>query len=309
MSKHPLTPQKSTFDAYVASCTPLLKLPAFEADMRRRVCEIASRLVGFDYASQPESSLVAFMREDVDLLKVLLKMTNLSQEKFKRIIAAERHARGDYGNEWDISRIHRNIVRDDPFAESIADLFLEGRDNPTLAEHVADFYLDQLAFPEKWADLLRDRDFAARIAREMLAGDYSDKKGDEIERIVSDRLDVALSGTGLTSVKGRVPFLGKEVDLAIPNLENPEISIMISYMETTSSSQTTRANEQETMFSDVNRWNSRNHTNRAFVNVVDGGGWLARRPDLRRLHRDSHYCLSINMLDQLDDIVAYHATR
>ena len=144
---------------------------------------------------------------------------------------------------------------------------------------MADFYLDQLAFPEKWADLLRDRDFAARIAREMLAGDYSDKKGDEIERIVSGMLDVALAGTGLTSVKGRVPFLGKEVDLAVPDVENPDILIMISYMETTSSSQTTRANEQEAMFDGVKKWNNRNRTNRAFINVVDGGGWLARRRD------------------------------
>ncbi len=302
-----MAPEKATFEDYVASCTPLLKLPEFEAEMRRRVCEIAGRLVGFDYDSDPANSLIAFMREDVDLFKVLLKMTNLSQEKFKRIVAAERHARGDYGNEWDLARIHRNIIRDDDFAQGVADLFLEGRDNPTLAEHVADFYLDQLAFPERWADLLQDRDFAARIAREMLAGDYSDKKGDEIERIVSEKLDVALAGTGMTGVKGRVPFLGKEVDLAVPDVENPDILIMISYMETTSSSQTTRANEQETMFDGVRRWNNRNRTNRAFINVVDGGGWLARRPDLRRLHRDSHYCLSINMLDQLDEIVAHHA--
>ena len=302
-----MAPQKATFEDYVASCTPLLKLPAFEAEMRNRVCEIAGRLVGFDYDSDPANSLIAFMREDIDLFKVLLKMTNLSQEKFKRIISAERHARGDYGNEWDMNRVHRNITSDDDFAQSVAALFLEGKDNPTLVEHVADFYLDQLAFPERWSDLLQDRDFAAKIAREMLAGDYSDKKGDEIERIVSENLNEALSGTGLTGVKGRVPFLGKEVDLAVPSIENPDILIMISYMETTSSSQTTRANEQETMFDGVTRWNNRNRTDKAFINVVDGGGWLARRPDLRRLHRDSHYCLNINMLDQLNEIVAHHA--
>ena len=302
-----MAPEKATFDDYVASCTPLLKLPEFEEEMRQRVCGIAGRLIGFDYDSDPLTGLIGFMREDLDLFKVLLKMTNLSQEKFKRIISAERHARGDYGNEWGLDRVHRNIISNDDFAESVATLFLEGRDNPTLVEHVADFYLDQLAFPEKWADLLQDRDFAARIAREMLAGDYSNKKGDEIERIVSEKLDIALVGTGLTSVKGRVPFLGKEVDLAVPDVENPDILIMISYMETTSSSQTTRANEQEAMFDGVKRWNRRNRTNRAFINVVDGGGWLARRPDLRRLHRDSHYCLSINMLDQLGEIVAHHA--
>ena len=302
-----MPPQKATFNDYIASCTPLLKLPAFEAEMRTRVCEIVGRVIGFNYDADPVNGLVAFMRQDVDFFKVLLKMTNLSQEKFRRIIAAERHARGDHGNEWDIARIHRNIRQDDEFARMVADFFMEGKDNPVLVEHVADFYLEQLAFPERWADLLQDRDFAARIAREMLFGDYNDKKGDEVELIVAERFNSALAGTGLSSLKGRVPFLGKEVDLVVPSVENPQILIMISYMETTGSHQTTRANEQEAMFDGVNRWNNRNHTNKAFINVVDGSGWLARRPDLRRLHRDSHYCLNMNMLDQLDEIVAHHA--
>ena len=302
-----MPPHKATFEDFLASCTPLLKLPAFEAEMKSRVCEIVGRVIGFNYDADPANGLVAFMRQDVDFFKVLLKMTNLSQEKFRRIIAAERHARGDYGNEWDIARIHRNIRQDEAFARMVADFFMEGRDNPMLVEHVADFYLEQLAFPERWADLLQDRDFAARIAREMLFGDYNDKKGDEVERLVADRLEIALRGTGLTSHKGRVPFVGKEVDLVVPSIEAPDILIMVSYMETTGSGQTARATEQNMMFNDVRTWNNRNGTNRAFINVVDGSGWLSRRKDLSRMHRDSHYCLSLNMLDQLDEIVAHHA--
>ena len=301
-----MVPNKLTFDEYVASCTPLLKIPELEVETKARVCEIVSRLIGFNYETDPVENLIAFMKEDEDFFKVLLKLTNISQEKFRRIIAAVRHARGDYGNEWDIKRIHRNVRRDDEFARTLASLFIQGRDNPMLVEHVADFYLDQLAFPEMWADLLQDRDFAAKIAREMLSGDYNDKKGDYIERIVEERLQKSLTDTGLSSVKGRVPFLGKEVDLAVPNVDDPQILIMISYMETTSSSQTTRANEQEAMFDGVRKWNNRNRTNKAFINVVDGGGWLARRSDLERLHRDSHYCLSLRMLDQLDEIVRHH---
>jgi len=41
----------------------------------------------------------------------------------------------------------------------------------------------------------------------------------------------------------------------------------------------------------------------AFVNVVDGAGWLARRSDLEKLYRGCDFCLSIEALANLDGIV------
>ena len=300
-----MTLQLTSFDQFVTTCTPLVKFPEFEDEMRQRVCKIVSRLLGFDYESDDSASLVAFMREDLDFFKVLLKMSNLSQEKFRRVISAQRFARGDFGNEWSVRQIHNRIRRDDEFALVIAGMFIEGRGNP-LVEHVADFYLDQLAFPEKWDNLLQDKDFASRIAREMLSGEYSDKKGDHIEAVVAKRLEQALEPIGSTYEKGRVRFVGKEVDLAVPNVDDPVIMVMVSYTETTSSSQNQRATEQETMFNDINTWNSRNRTNKVLVNVVDGGGWLARRTSMEKMYDCSHYCLNLRTLSQLDYIVEKH---
>lgn len=300
--------QPTTFNEFVKTCTPLIKFPEFEETMRQRVCEIVTRLLGFDYESDDASSLVSFMRADLDFFKVLLKMGNLSQEKFRRVISAQRFARGDFGNEWSVRQIHNRIRRDDAFALAIAGMFVEGRRNP-LVEHVADFYLEQLAFPERWANLLQDEDFAARIAREMLTGEYSDKKGDHIERVVADSLTKALEPVGASFEKGRVKFVGKEVDLAVPNAEDPEIMVMVSYTETTSSTQNQRATEQETMFNDIQTWNSRNMTDKVLVNVVDGGGWLARRKSMKKMFDYSHYCLNLRTLSHLDHIVEKHLTR
>lgn len=300
--------QPTTFDEFVKTCTPLVKFPEFEDAMRQRVCEIVNRLLGFDYESDDAGSLVSFMRADLDFFKVLLKMGNLSQEKFRRVISAQRFARGDFGNEWSVRQIHNRIRRDDAFALAIAGMFVEGRRNP-LVEHVADFYLDQLAFPEKWANLLQDEDFASRIAREMLTGEYSDKKGDHIESVVAENLTKALKPVGASFEKGRVKFVGKEVDLAVPDVEDPEIMVMVSYTETTSSTQNQRATEQETMFNDIKTWNSRNMTDKVLVNVVDGGGWLARRKSMKKMFDYSHYCLNLRTLGHLDHIVKKHLTR
>ena len=88
-----MAPQKATFEDYVASCTPFLKIPELEVETRAKVCGIVEKLLGFAPESDPEANLIKFMRQDADFLKVLLSLTNLSQERFRRVVAAEKHAR------------------------------------------------------------------------------------------------------------------------------------------------------------------------------------------------------------------------
>jgi len=52
--------------------------------------------------------------------------------------------------------------------------------------------------------------------------------------------------------------------------------------------------------------NSRYGENRAFVNFVDGGGWLARIRDLERLVEHCHYFINLQHLDMLEAIVLQH---
>lgn len=299
--------QKATFEEYVASCTPFLKIPELEAETRAKVCGIVEKLLGFRPESDPEANLIKFMRQDPDFLRVLLSLTNLSQERFRRVVAAEKHSRTVYLQDWSVDRIHRTVRQDDRYASEIAKLFLEGRSNPLLSDLVADFYLDQMYLPDNWSSLLTDEAFAGQVVRRMLAGNYSVQRGRHVERIVRERLTLALEGTGLGYQKGRVWHLAKEIDVAVPDTSNPAVMIMVSYMETTSSSQDQRATEQRGMYRDIENLNRLNRTNKAFINVVDGGGWLARSAALEEMHTSCHYCLSINMLDQLDEIVAHHA--
>ena len=302
-----MLPKKASFEEYRRTCTPLLKIPDFEADVREKVHGIVRKLLDFQHLNDPVENVISFMRHDLDFLKVILRMTNLSQEKFRRIIAAGHFYRGEYEQpDRQMKSIHSKVRHDDEYALEIAKLLLNANNNQVLVEHVADFLVDQIMLPENWIEPLQDFNMAAMIVRGMLAGEYYDKRGDAVEKIVELRVAAALKDTGVGFEKGQVPFLGKEVDVVVPSLVDPIIMVMISYMETTAGSQTQRKNEQVTMFSDVNTWNERNDTNKVFINVVDGGGWLARGKDLRSLHRNSHYCLSLNMLDQLDDIVDYH---
>lgn len=79
--------------------------------------------------------------------------------------------------------------------------------------------------------------------------------------------------------------------------------IMTSYMETTSSSQTARANEQSEMYGKIQGKRRRHDKNLIFVNFVDGAGWLARRSDLRKLYEGCDYIINLKTLDVLEAII------
>ena len=123
---------KPSFDDFVKTCTPLLKIPELELQMKAQVRNIMAELFDFKSDSDSISNLKQFLKKDEKFLGVLLALTNLSQEKFLRIISAERFAKEDFGAEWGAKYIYKKLNKDDEFAESIAKLFIEGRDNQLL---------------------------------------------------------------------------------------------------------------------------------------------------------------------------------
>jgi len=298
---------KPTIDEFIMTCTPLLKIPELEENMRERVRGIIKELLNFKPNKDHAKNLKQFIRKDENFLGVLLALTNLSQEKFLRILTAQRFAAKDYGPEWGVDRVYKKIKNNDEFAETIAHLFLEGRNSQLLVEQVADFYLDQLSLPENWPDVIRDENVVGNVVRKKLTGEYTDKKGAYIEKLIQHFLDGIGKKYGVTHAHGQVVLVGKEIDHVIPSLENAYVMVMVSYMETTSSGQTTRANEQLTMYQKIIGDNIRYAPQeRVFVNIVDGAGWLARRSDLKKMLAGCHYCLNMKTIDQLEAIITKH---
>lgn len=298
--------KKPALNDFITTCSPLYKIPELERAMRQRVEEIVRDLLAFEPEANPIKNLTRFLQKDPNFLGVLLALTNLSQEKFLRILTAERFTQGDFGKEWNADQVFNKMKRDGAFAERIARLFLEGRSSDVLVRQVADFYLAQLSLPQNWDAVVRDRSVIENVIRKKLTGEYIDQKGEAIETQIRSRLDVIHNTYGVGHEHGQVKFLGKEVDHAVPSCDNPFVLVMASYMETTSSSQTARANEQQAMYQKIIGENVRYGTKRVFVNVVDGAGWLARRSDLRKLFDGCDYCQNLNALAQLEAIICHH---
>lgn len=274
--------------------------------MQTRIETLVARMADFAPNSTPLANLSRFLAADCDYLGVVLAFANLSQEKLLRLLSAERFAQGDFGNEWNIDSVCRKLQREPAFAERIARLFLNGREDPLLRRHIAAFHLDQLALPENWAQLLSDKNIMRGVVRKKLQGEYTNLKGAAIEGIIRAELERLQALYGVGFAKGQVPLVGKEVDHALPSLADPHVLIMTSYMETTSSSQTTRANEQSAIYATLQTDNIRYGKKRVLVNFVDGAGWLARRSDLRKLYDGCNYIINLQTLDRLEGILCKH---
>lgn len=298
---------KPPFEEFIKTCTPLAIIDSFEAEMQARIETIAEAIMHYVPSGDPVENLAAFLKADKDFLGIALALANLSLQKFLRILSAERFARGDFGLEWSEKTVFKKFRNERGFAEQIARLLLEGQNNPLLTKHVAVFYLDQLSLSANWDQIVRDPQLVRNAIRHKLSGEYSDKKGDAIESIIRVRLDEIQSRYGIPHVKGQVGLVGgKEADHALPSLDDPFVVIMVCYMETTSSSQTLRANEHRKMFLAMQDNNLRHGVRRAFINFVDGAGWLARRSDLRKMYEGCDYVLNLNTLDCLEAIICKH---
>ena len=75
-------------------------MPELEEEMKNRVRAILTQLIDFTSSKDAQDNLRVFLQRQKDFLGIVLNMAGMPQEKFLRILSAERFARGDYGNEW-----------------------------------------------------------------------------------------------------------------------------------------------------------------------------------------------------------------
>ncbi|MBU2610842.1 MAG: hypothetical protein KJ606_07850 [Chloroflexi bacterium] len=254
-------------------------------------------------------SITEFLTEHELGLDVILRDVELSEEKFMRMVSLLRKIGRISGGfsaddtEWTISRIKNKLVRDRNFAHMIAELLLDGKNDHELKIYIPRYYLETLNYRE-----IRGSSLAARRIRykRSLIGTYGGRKGYKVENLIRQELARIQTHHGIPYEKGRSRIIDTDIDFAVPNVEDPWIIIMSSFQETTSSGQTNKTRDMLSAYIKVLENNSRNRENRAFVNFVDGGGWLARKRDLQRLVEQCHYFINMQHLDMLEAIVLKH---
>ena len=300
-------PQKLTFEEFRKGMQVFLDFPELEKTLQSEVEEEVKKILlnkteGTNQS--PSEIMINYLSAGKDLeerIKVIIGLSHGSLEKFKRIYKA---AFPDLA--WSKLQKNRNVlsVLADFLVDPEAPLVnLEGKEI-----YIPPFIRRNFLLPDNWVFMLQDREQLEKTVWNWNStqSKYSVRSGVALEEAVN----TLVKNCGQTSQKGSVAIVDdKEVDIAIPNTAQPKILIMSSYHLTTSSAQSSRANEQAQMYQDVQKYNkSRKQLNEPdvlFINVLDGGGWIARPNDLLRLWGSCDYCFAFASLNKLRDVLQY----
>lgn len=300
-----VVPRKLTFEEVIETSVVFYNDENVEKRFDNFIKQKAKDIIAYERAKGRVSArdVVRFLREQPNGLKRVLTILHLSEEKFKRIITLLRKLEGEFDKEWTLTKIEKNINGNNEFAWKIARLFVDGKNDRRLVKYLPRFYRERLNLKSlrEYAD---EEELTIRL-KEKYGGTYFNWKGDAVEDLIRRKLD----SIGISYASGSASIVEVTVDWAIPNLEDPYVIVMSSYQETTSSSQTVKARDMLKCYEAIHHRNIQRGENRAFVNFVDGGGWLARQRDLRRLLDGCHYFLNINNLDMLEGIVKNHVPK
>lgn len=301
--------RKLTFQEAIDACVAFYNDEAleqrFDAFVQERLNEITQyKAIGFAGPATLEN-LIKFLRTEPRGLSRILGQLQLSKEKFKRIVTLLRKLEQAFDREWSIKQIERRITTDDTFVARVANLFISGSNDPLLTQHLPRFYRERLNLKELAEPSINQHRLRIRLKNQYI-GTYSNWKGDLVEGLIRGKLEQIRKTYGVGFAAGVTPLLNVTVDWAIPNLDDPHVIVMSSYQETTSSGQSTKARDMLACYQAISQRNVQFLENRAFVNFVDGGGWLARQKDFRRLVAGCHYFLNIANLDMIASIVLQH---
>lgn len=296
-------PSKISLEELVSSMSVFLDIPAVEIDLQNKVDELVQNtlLSKTDNGQRPPVDVLADYLDAnrhsnaEDRLRIVIGFSGGSLEKLKRILQAI------FPNQKTVV----SIMRDRDMRKRLAAFLISPRDENDV--FIPNFVKECFYFPNNWIDLLRDEDYIKAIVKETLQSLYANNMGIALEQKIVDEVEAA----GYESQKGPVYLVdNKEVDIAIPDIEKPEVLIMSSYQLTTSSLQSSKANEQAKMYQDVQTENRKKRTKNKkdilFINVIDGGGWLYRRNDLERMWQECDYGFSYSNIGDLRSVLVHH---
>jgi len=305
----PPEPRKLSFEEAWKTTTEFIVDDSIEEEVDRKVEELC---LGTREASRLEiqniEAFAEFLKNEKTGLETVLADIGLPQERFYRIVTLLRRKGkipGGFNREWKIERIKRLLSVDDSFARIIAGILFHGKDDPFFQKYLPKYYREKL----NWREINDPEKRRTKVKESIYRKEYANIKGRKIEEIIGGKLEAIKREHRINYGRGRSRIVDVNVDWAVTGTDDPCVIVMVSYMETTSSDQTTKARDMYHAYERVCRSNSRHRENRAFVNFVDGVGWLARRTDFERLVNECHYFLNLKNLDMLEGIVLKHVPK
>ncbi|MBM3159696.1 MAG: hypothetical protein FJZ66_00040 [Bacteroidetes bacterium] len=299
-----MTPEKLKFEELLATTTMFFVENEIEQKYSDRIELIVSDLRTKLSQVNNVEGLKNYIREDKKALDNLLCLLNISTEKFKRIITLLRlNKKYTMSTEWSLSKTRNYMVENEAFLNEVTELILNGANNPKFEAIIPKFYLDNFKIDIDVISRLSNKDDLIRLVKGNIETSYNNDISLAYSKRIIDYLIKICEKNGLDyQVKPEVKFINREPSFTI--LHNNAIKgiIDISYMITTSSSQTQYARRIKETFEIQKSYND-SLNEFIYVMIIDGAGWFGRQSDFRSIHKTSSQILNLNTLERLEKII------
>lgn len=273
----------------------------FMSKMETRILDLRNRMSKIN----TKEGLKEYIINYSDSLDNILCLLNVSSEFFKRIISMLRLQKGQvFDTEWSLSKTRDYMLVQDWMMSKVCDLFINGANDVFYKELIPAFNLQFLKIDYRTMARLANDDIMCMLVKK----DYDSKFSSRITNFKADAIGEDIRNIcldlGCTS-KGNVNRTISKSNITIPYIisdrinSDPKVLILYSFMITTGSGQTNFKNkikEIKTHRHDI-------FDNAKIIVIIDGAGWIGRQSDLKDIHDYSDYCINMNYMKDLKEII------
>jgi len=254
------------------------------------------------------AGLQNYIRTYEDSLSNLLVILGVSNEMFKRVISMFRIQLGMiFQTEWDAKQTRKYMLTNDTMMERVCNLFLKGSCDSSLKAQLPGFKLANFIIDDNVMNRLKNDDFLAFLINKEFDTQYnSDLSNANIAKI-DDTLNEICKILNLKLVRApKVDPIGNgtrdiQVNYAIecPGKNLPIFYLQYSFNITTSRGQT----DFKRSIKDLRDFIRNKNVEAKQIVVLDGAGWIGRQSDLRDAWDYCDYCLNLQHIEDLKEII------
>ena len=279
------------FKTITTKNTYFLKFLDYETDYELGISDKLNSILSLKKKIKPSNQkkkiILEFINSTPHGFQIILGLTGFSNELLKRLTTvirletdSELHTLVNFTawpqskivSEWGTETIANLIQRNKKFAEGIINLLCDGSKNLRLMQILPIFEIKKLN--------ITNIDFSMESLLETVLR-YKFKASSKAERANNSENTIfgILNRMKIKYTCGKIKGIDRSMDVIIPNKNNPEIIIEVSFQATTASAMGDKAKKEIAVKGEIKKY----YPKCIFLGFVDGMGWYARQSDLRRI--------------------------
>jgi len=298
--------EKIKYEKLIASTTMFVVSEPLEESYSNKVNEQTKELNANLSHINSSSGLKKYISQYPNSLENILCLMDISLEKFKRIVSLLRIVKGySVRSEWDLSKTRNYMLEKSDFMDEVCELLIEGSEAKKYQDTIPKFYLENFKINLNVLSRLTNEDDLKRLIKSKMETSYNNDIVNFYFNTVAEEISRIVNNYGYDiELRTNVKLLNREVSAVVKQNGKIKFLFDISYMITTSSTQTGYSRKIKSTFDIQRRHNSENPSDSfLYIVIIDGAGWIGRQSDLQNIYKSCNYFLNLKNLNILEAIV------